>query len=180
MYDLILDAATSPQQEPDHDARNAQKGEAVAVHHPSHLLTFTKEATKMVRLRLQIKVCWWKSASTRSGTRARSSLWRPINRAFAGKWSLITYLDPHPKTDGTIPVRSVHLRVEPTRETTLCTCACKGCLRVAMRCGWCGPHPRAPRPLTHSRRPRRDRHLWSQTLLSQEPVERWQTAWSTC
>lgn len=50
---------------------------------------------------LQIKVCWLRCASTKSGSQAKSSPWRPTNRAFAGKSSSITCRDPPPKTDGT-------------------------------------------------------------------------------
>lgn len=46
IYDLIIDPATSQQQEPDNDARNAQKGETVSLHHTSHSWNFKKEATK--------------------------------------------------------------------------------------------------------------------------------------
>lgn len=78
-----------------------------SAHPPSRILKKrSRKSYKELRWRylgftfLQIKVCWWKCVSTRSGTPAKSSLWRPINRAFAGKWSLITYPDPHLRTDG--------------------------------------------------------------------------------
>lgn len=70
---------------------------------------------------LQIRACWWKCVSTRSGIRAKSLQWRQINRVCVGKWSLITYPDPPPKTDGKIlcPCCSIHAHfVDLTLETS--------------------------------------------------------------
>lgn len=133
----------------------------------------------------QIRVCWLKYASTRSGTQAKSLLWRQINRVFVGKWSLIMYLDPPLKTDGKILSVLLHSRhVLLTWQTIgiqyFYVCVCEGCLRVVMKSGWCGRHLQSLRHLTPNRRLKRGWHPWSQTLLNQEPVERWRTVWSPC
>lgn len=135
---------------------------------------------------LQIRVCWSKYVSIRSGIRAKSSPLRRINKVFAGKLNLTTYLGPPLKIDGKMQsvwmLRSKHVLMtwQVIRILYMYGSLCKGYLRVAMKSGWCDHHLQSLRHLTPSRRPRRVRHPWSQTLLSQEPAERWLTAWSPC
>lgn len=79
----------------------------------------------------QIRVCWLKCASTKSGSQAKSSRWRLINKAFAGKWSLITCRDPLPKTDGTTSRLVVRFKAHPGATAAnwppgapVCVCMC--------------------------------------------------------
>lgn len=183
-YFFVQAPEKAPQQEPEHDVKNTQKGKRIIC----SLLTICMQTQNWKKGRTlwtffspQIRVCWLKYVSIRSGTQEKSLLLRQINRMFAGKLNLTTYPGPLLKTGG----KCLHcgiLKIFWYVSNIVCMYffLCQGFLKVAMRLGWCGHHLLSLSHLTPSRRPRRGRHPWSQTLLNQEPVEKWLTAWSLC
>lgn len=113
VVNLFLQVAEkSPLPEPENDAKSAQKGEMKdCTVLPCNICTAGSRKLRGRQAQgnfypflyfLQIRVCWLKYVSTRSGTQAKSLQWRRINRVFVGKWSLIMYPDPHLKIDGKI------------------------------------------------------------------------------
>lgn len=146
----------------------------------THLEKYSSEIKESLNCH-QIRVCWLKYASTRSGSPAKWSPWRPTSRAFAGKSSSTTCPEPPLKTDGESPCLPLHsVTLQGPAPTWPCTSVCEGCSRAAMKSGWCGRRLPSPRRPTPSRRRRRVRPPWSQTPLNQEPVERWRRVWSPC